>query len=136
MRPILAMPVFPDGFPEQLIAEFEKQTGRKTLCNKPYSGTDVIRDFGEEHLKKTGALIVYTSADSVFQIAANEKVVALPDLYRYCEIARKLLVNDLAVGRVIARPFEGTDAANFKRTANRHDFSLLPPGPTILDAMK
>lgn len=129
------LPVFPDGFPPELIAEFEKRTGRKALCNKPYSGTDVIRDYGEEHMR-TGALIVYTSADSVFQIAANEAVVPLEELYRYCEIAREMLTGSWAVGRVIARPFEGTNAGNFKRTTNRHDYSLLPPKPTVLDAMK
>lgn len=129
-----ALPVFPNGFPAEMLAEFEKRTGRKSICNKPYSGTDVIRDYGEEHMK-TGALIVYTSADSVFQIAANEAIVPLDDLYNYCAIARELLVGDLAVGRVIARPFIGTDATNFKRTPNRHDYSLLPPGKTILDAV-
>ncbi|MDL2214120.1 phosphopentomutase [Clostridia bacterium OttesenSCG-928-O13] len=129
------LPVFHDGFPAELIAKFEEATGRGVLCNKPYSGTDVIRDFGEEHMK-TGALIVYTSADSVFQVAANEAVVPVPELYRYCQMARDMLVGDWAVGRVIARPFEGTDASNFKRTTNRHDYSLLPPGPTVLDAMK
>ena len=129
-----ALPVFPNGFPKELLDEFEKQTGRKAICNKPYSGTDVIRDYGEEHLK-TGALIVYTSADSVFQIAANEEIVPLEELYRYCEIARKLLVGDWAVGRVIARPFIGTNASDFKRTSNRHDFSIKPPGRTMLDAV-
>lgn len=129
------LPVFPNGFPPELIAEFEKRTGRKAIVNKPYSGTDVIRDYGEEHMK-TGALIVYTSADSVFQIAANEALVPVPELYRYCDIAREILVGDWAVGRVIARPFEGTDASNFKRTANRHDVSLKPPAPTVLDALQ
>lgn len=129
------MPTFPDGFPIELIKEFEQRTGRKVLCNRPYSGTDVIRDFGEEHIK-TGALIVYTSADSVFQIAANEEVVPVPELYRYCEIARDILKGDWAVGRVIARPFIGKTADSFKRTAHRHDYSLKPPKPTILDAMK
>lgn len=95
------------------------------LCNKPYSGTDVIRDYGEEHMK-TGALIVYTSADSVFQVAANEAVVPVPELYRYCEIAREMLTGDHNVGRVIARPFVGTNAKDFKRTTNRHDLSLKP----------
>lgn len=130
-----AMPVFPNGFPDELIAKFEKATGRKALCNKPYSGTDVIRDYGEEHMK-TGALIVYTSADSVFQIAANEAVVPVPQLYEYCQMARDMLTGEWAVGRVIARPFVGDSVANFKRTANRHDFSLPPPAPTVLDALK
>lgn len=129
------MPTFPDGFPAALIEEFDRRTGRGVLCNKPYSGTEVIRDYGEEHLK-TGALIVYTSADSVFQIAANEAVVPLQQLYGYCETARELLTGDWAVGRVIARPFEGTCAANFKRTPNRHDYSLPPPAPTVLDGVK
>ena len=126
-------PVYPDGFPEEVLAEFEKQTGRKVLCNKPYSGTDVIRDYGKEHME-TGALIVYTSADSVFQIAAHEEVVPIEELYRDCEIARRILVGEHGVGRVIARPFIGT-APNFTRTANRHDFSLLPPKDTMLDAL-
>lgn len=126
-------PVYPDGFPEEVLAEFEKQTGRKVLCNKPYSGTDVIRDYGKEHME-TGALIVYTSADSVFQIAAHEDVVPIEELYRDCEIARRILVGEHGVGRVIARPFIGT-APNFTRTANRHDFSLLPPKDTMLDAL-
>jgi len=126
-------PVFPNGFPADIIREFERKTGRKTLCNKPYSGTEVIKDFGEEHLK-TGALIVYTSADSVFQIAAHERLVPPEELYRYCRIARELLTGEYAVGRVIARPFEGE--APFARTARRHDFSLLPPAPTLLDKLK
>ncbi|MFV0412266.1 MAG: phosphopentomutase [Oscillospiraceae bacterium] len=128
------LPVFPNGFPPAFIAEFEKRTGRKTIVNKPYSGTDVLRDYGEEHMK-TGALIVYTSADSVFQVAANEAIVPVPELYRYCDIARELLVGNLAVGRVIARPFVGNDAASFTRTPNRHDISLKPPAPTVLDSL-
>lgn len=128
------MPTFPNGFPDELIQEFEKQTGRKVLCNRPYSGTDVIRDYGMEHMQ-TGALIVYTSADSVFQVAANEAVVPVAELYRYCEIARELLTGRWAVGRVIARPFVGDKPENFTRTANRHDISLPPPAPTILDAL-
>ncbi len=130
-----ALPVFPGGFPRELLDEFERRCERGTLCNKPYSGTDVIRDYGEEH-QKTGALIVYTSADSVFQVAANEAVVPLSELYRYCEIARELLTGSWGVGRVIARPFVGDSPANFKRTANRHDFSLKPPAPTVLDALE
>ena len=129
------LPVFPDGFPGEVIKEFERRTGRKTLCNKPYSGTEVIKDYGAEHMK-TGALIVYTSADSVFQVAANENVVPVKKLYEYCEIARDILKGDYAVGRVIARPFVGTSPENFVRTSNRHDFSLLPPSKTMLDILK
>lgn len=129
------LPVFPDGFPDEVIKEFERRAGRKTLCNKPYSGTEVIKVYGEEHMK-TGALIVYTSADSVFQVAANENVVPVKKLYEYCEIARDILKGDYAVGRVIARPFVGTSPENFVRTSNRHDFSLLPPSKTMLDILK
>ena len=128
-----AFPTFPNGFPSEVIGEFERRTGRKTLCNKPYSGTKVIADYGEEHIK-TGALIVYTSADSVFQIAAHEYVVPVEELYRYCEIAREILQGDFAVGRVIARPFEGEHP--FKRTSRRHDFSLVPPKNTMFDVLK
>lgn len=127
------LPTYPNGFPAEIIEEFEKQTGRKVLCNKPYSGTDVIRDYGEEHIK-TGALIVYTSADSVFQIAAHEDVVPVKELYRYCEIARKILCGKHGVGRVIARPFAGEYP--FVRTSNRHDFSLMPPKTTMLDLLE
>lgn len=127
------LPTFPDGFPKETIAEFERQTGRKTLCNKPYSGTQVIAEYGEEHMR-TGALIVYTSADSVFQIAAHEDVVPVEELYRYCEIARKILTGDTGVGRVIARPFVG-EPGNFVRTSRRHDFSLTPPRDTMLEAL-
>ena len=109
-------------------------TGRGVLCNKPYSGTDVIRDYGEESMK-TGKVIVYTSADSVFQIAANEAVVPIDELYDICAKARELLKGDVGVGRVIARPFEGDCAANFKRTPRRHDYSLQPPRATMLDAI-
>lgn len=126
-------PTYPNGFPTEVIDEFEKQTGRKVLCNKPYSGTEVIKDYGKEHVE-TGNLIVYTSADSVFQIAAHEKIVPVEKLYEYCKIARKILQGEHAVGRVIARPFEG-DAPNFYRTANRHDFSLVPEG-TVLNNLK
>ena len=125
-------PTFPDGFPSEVIEKFEKRTGRKTLCNKPYSGTKVIADYGDEHIK-TGALIVYTSADSVFQIAAHEKIVPVDELYRYCEIAREILQGDFGVGRVIARPFEGEYP--FTRTSRRHDFSLVPPKTTMLDIL-
>ena len=125
------MPTYPNGFPEEVISEFEEKTGRKALCNKPYSGTEVIRDYGQEHVK-TGDLIVYTSADSVFQIAAHEDVVPVKELYRYCEIARKMLVGKHGVGRVIARPFIG-EYPNYERTSNRHDFSIEPPRATLLD---
>lgn len=124
------LPVYPDGFPEEFITELSRQTGRKVICNKTYSGTQVIHDYGREHIK-TGALIVYTSADSVCQIAAHEDIVPVDELYRYCEMARKIF----PVGRIIARPFEG-EYPDFKRTANRHDFSLEPSGKTILDALK
>lgn len=127
------LPVYPNGFPEEVIDEFEKRTGRKVICNKPYSGTEVIKDYGEEHIK-TGALIVYTSADSVFQIAAHEDYVPIEELYRYCEIAREMLVGKHGVGRVIARPFNGEYP--FTRTARRHDYSLLPPTVTMLDRLK
>lgn len=130
-----AMPVFPDGFPAGFVEEFEKRIGRKCICNKPYSGTEVIKKYGEEHLK-TGDLILYTSADSVCQIAANEAVIPVEQLYSYCETARELLAGDLAVGRVIARPFTGTSAENFTRTPNRHDFALSPPSPTMLDILE
>lgn len=126
------LPTFPNGFPEELLKKFEERTGRKVICNKPYSGTDVIRDYGEEHVK-TGALIVYTSADSVFQIAAHESIVPIETLYEYCEIARELCEGDYGVGRVIARPFEGE--APFKRTSRRHDYSLVPPKTTMLDQL-
>ncbi|MBQ8575378.1 MAG: phosphopentomutase [Clostridia bacterium] len=128
------LPTYPDGFPQEILDEFSKQTGRGVLCNKPYSGTDVIRDYGKAHVE-TGDLIVYTSADSVFQIAAHEAVVPPETLYEYCRIARKILCGKNAVGRVIARPFDG-EYPDFKRTANRHDFSLEPPKPTLLDALK
>ena len=128
-----ALPTYPDGFPEEVIAEFERLTGKGVLCNKPYSGTEVIKDFGEEHLK-TGKLIVYTSADSVFQIAAHSDVCPLPELYRYCEIARKMLQGKHGVGRVIARPFG--ESYPFKRLSGRHDYSLEPPKATMLDILK
>lgn len=128
------LPTFPNGFPEEVIREFEEKAGRAALCNKPYSGTEVIRDYGREH-EKTGALIVYTSADSVFQIAAHESVVPVKELYRYCGIARAMLTGKYGVGRVIARPFTGS-YPNYTRTTNRHDFSLVPPGETVLDFLK
>lgn len=127
------LPTYPSGFPQEVIEEFEQKTGRKVICNKPYSGTEVIKDYGREHVQ-TGALIVYTSADSVFQIAAHEDVVPVDELYKYCEIARKMLVGKHGVGRVIARPFTGEYP--FTRTANRHDFSLLPPADTMLNLLQ
>ena len=127
------MPTYPHGFPDEIIAEFERLTGRKTLCNKPYSGTKVIKDYGRQSMDE-GSLIVYTSADSVFQIAAHEDVVPVDELYKYCEIARKILTGKNAVGRVIARPFAGEDP--FYRTPRRHDFSLTPPENTMLDLLK
>ena len=125
------LPTYPNGFPDEIISQFERKTGRKVICNKTYSGTDVIRDFGKQHLE-TGDLIVYTSADSVFQIAAHEEVVPIEKLYEYCKIAREILKDEHSVGRVIARPFIG-EYPNFKRTPNRHDYSLLPPKKTMLD---
>ncbi len=127
------LPTYPEGFPQELIDKFAEKCGRGVLCNKPYSGTEVIKDFGDEHLK-TGKLIVYTSADSVFQIAAHESIVPLSELYRYCEIAREMLVGKHGVGRVIARPFGGEYP--FKRLSGRHDYSLLPPRETMLDKLK
>ena len=127
-------PTYPDGFPADVIRELEKATGKEFLCNKPYSGTDVIRDYGEEHIK-TGRLIIYTSADSVLQIAAHEEVVPLEELYDICKRAREVMTGDNAVGRIIARPFTG-EPGNFTRTANRHDFSLAAPSSTMLDLLK
>lgn len=127
------LPTYPNGFPGEVLQAFEERTGCGTLCNRPYSGTEVIRDYGQEHVE-TGKLIVYTSADSVFQIAAHEDVVPVETLYEYCKIARDILKGKHAVGRVIARPFAGT-APEFTRTINRHDFSLEPPRKTILDAL-
>ena len=130
-----ALPTYPDGFPTSIIEEFEKRTGRGVLCNQPYSGTDVIRDYGEEHIR-TGKLIVYTSQDSVFQIAAHEDHVPIDELYKYCQIAREILVGEHSVGRIIARPFVGDKVNGFTRTANRHDFSLAPQKTTMLDLLK
>lgn len=129
-----ALPTYPNGFPKSILDEFSKQTGRNVLCNLPYSGTKVIEDFGKSHMQ-TGDLIVYTSADSVFQIAAHEDVVDIKTLYHYCEIARNILVGKHAVGRVIARPFVGDEKTGFTRTSNRHDFSLVPPKDTMLDVL-
>jgi len=127
------LPTYPNGFPKEIIDELERKTGRRVICNKPYSGTDVIRDYGEEHLR-TGALIVYTSVDSVMQIAAHGDIVPTEELYRACEEARKILTGEHCVGRVIARPFTGEWP--FKRTSGRHDYSAVPPTKTILDLLK
>lgn len=127
------LPTYPDGFPNEVLEEFTALTGYGVLCNKPYSGTQVINDYGKEHIE-TGKLIIYTSADSVFQIAAHEDLVPIEKLYSVCEIARKMLVGKHGVGRVIARPFVG-EYPNFKRTSNRRDFSLEPTGKTVLDAL-
>ncbi|TRW28738.1 phosphopentomutase [Criibacterium bergeronii] len=129
------LPTYPNGFPKEVIDEFEKLTGRGVLCNKPYSGTEVIKDYGQEQLD-TGKWIVYTSADSVFQVAANEEKIPLEELYDACHKARKILKGKHGVGRVIARPFVGNSKDNFKRTSNRHDYSLEPPQKTLLDKVK
>ena len=128
-----AFPVYPHGFPRELIAEFERQIGRGTIGNKPASGTEIIKELGEEHLR-TGKPIVYTSGDSVFQIAAHEDVIPIAELYRMCEIARKLLDGPNRVGRVIARPFAGTPG-QFARTTRRHDYAVDPPKPMLLDVL-
>ncbi len=128
------MPTFPQGFPPEIIAAFCREIGKNILGNKVASGTEIIEELGEEHLR-TGYPIVYTSADSVFQIAAHEEVIPLPELYEMCRKARKLLMGKWTVGRVIARPFVG-NPGQFTRTANRHDYSLLPPGTTVLDVLK
>ena len=128
------LPTYPNGFPTEVLDAFSAATGRGVLCNKPYSGTAVIADFGEEHLS-TGKLIVYTSADSVFQIAAHEDLVPVETLYAYCRAAREILTGKHGVGRVIARPFTGA-APHFIRTDRRRDFSLTPPRATLLDAVK
>lgn len=128
------LPVYPNGFPEEVLQQFSERTGRGVLCNRPYSGTEVIKDFGDEHVK-TGKLIVYTSADSVFQIAAHEDVVPVEQLYEYCRIAREILTGKNGVGRVIARPFVG-ESGSYTRTPRRHDFSLKPPAVTMLDQLK
>lgn len=130
------MPTFPHGFPQALLDRFSELTGYGVLCNLPYSGTNVIRDYGEAHLR-TGKLIVYTSADSVFQIAAHEDMVPPEKLYEICRKARELLTGDYAVGRVIARPFVGSNASDFVRvSADRRDFSLAPPIPVLPDVLK
>lgn len=127
------MPTFPDGFPDELLEKLSAAWGRGILCNKPYSGTQVIADYGREHIE-TGKLIVYTSADSVLQIAAHERVVPIEELYRDCELAREICKGKYGVGRIIARPFEGEYP--FKRTTRRHDFALVPPHKTTLDLLK
>ncbi|MBO5212682.1 MAG: phosphopentomutase [Clostridia bacterium] len=127
------LPTYPNGFGDDILDQFSRLTKRKVICNKPYSGTQVIADYGKEHME-SGALIVYTSADSVFQIAAHEDVVSVDELYEYCRIARKILTGKHGVGRVIARPFTG-EYPNFKRTSKRHDFSIEPSGETMLDAI-
>jgi phosphopentomutase len=128
-----AFPVYQHGFPKELIEEFEKQIGRKTIGNKPASGTEIIKELGEEHLR-TGKPIVYTSGDSVFQIATHEDLIPIAELYRMCEIARKLLDGPHRVGRVIARPFTGTPG-NFVRTTRRHDYAVDPPKPMLMDVL-
>jgi len=128
-----AFPVYPDGFPRSLVEEYERQIGRRTLGNKPASGTEIIKELGQEHVR-TGFPIVYTSGDSVFQIAAHESVIPLCELYRMCEIARRLLDGRHRVGRVIARPFTG-EAGNFRRTESRHDYAVEPPRPMLLDVL-
>ena len=129
------LPTYPEGFPQEVLDAFSAATGRGVLCNLPYSGTDVIRDYGREHME-TGKWIVYTSADSVFQVAAHEEVVPLEELYEACHKARDILQGRHGVGRVIARPFVGDSVNGFKRTSNRHDYSLEPPKATMLDAIK
>ncbi len=129
------LPTYPQGFPSEVIEEFERRTGKQVLCNRPYSGTEVIRDYGKEQME-TGGLIVYTSADSVFQIAAHEDIIPVEELYHDCEIARELLVGEYAVGRVIARPFAGSPEEGFVRTTRRHDYSMTPPGRTMLNQLE
>ncbi len=128
-----AFPTYPHGFPPEIISEFEKQIGRKTIGNKPASGTEILKELGEEHVR-TGKPIVYTSGDSVFQIATHEDVIPIADLYKMCEIARKILDGPHKVGRVIARPFTGA-AGNFTRTPRRHDYAVEPPAPMLLDVL-
>ncbi len=128
------LPVYPNGFPEEILAAFREKTGRGILCNRPYSGTEVIQEYGAQQME-TGDLIVYTSADSVFQVAAHEAVVPVETLYEYCRMAREILQGEHGVGRVIARPFAG-EPGHFYRTERRHDFSLAPPGVTMLDRLK
>ena len=127
------MKTYPEGFPAEVLARLREATGREILCNLPYSGTEVIRDYGRQHME-TGALIVYTSADSVLQIAAHESVMPVPELYKICEKAREIMQGEYAVGRIIARPFIG-EYPDFTRTANRHDYSVSPFAPTVLDRL-
>jgi phosphopentomutase len=129
-----AFPVYKQGFPPEIIERFEREIGRKTIGNKPASGTEIIKELGEEHVR-TGKPIVYTSGDSVFQIAAHEEVIPIAELYRMCEIARRLLDGPHRVGRVIARPFVGRAAADFQRTERRHDYAVEPPRPMLLDVL-
>lgn len=128
------MKTYPDGFPEAVLSRLREASGRKILCNLPYSGTEVLRDYGREHME-TGALIVYTSADSVLQIAAHEDIVPLDELYRICEAAREIMQGEYAVGRIIARPFVG-EYPDFVRTANRHDYAVSPFASTMLDLIQ
>ena len=129
------LPTYPEGFPQEVLDAFEQATGRGILCNKPYSGTEVIKDYGQLQ-RETGKWIVYTSADSVFQIAANQEFIPLEELYDACHKARAILQGKHGVGRVIARPYVGNETVGYTRTANRHDYSLLPPSRTMLDAVK
>ena len=129
------LPTYPGGFPQEVLDAFEAATGRGCLCNLPYSGTDVIRDYGQQQID-TGKWIVYTSADSVFQVAAHEEFIPLEELYDACHKAREILQGRHGVGRVIARPFVGDSVNGFKRTSNRHDYSLVPPADTMMDAIK
>ena len=129
-----ALPTYPDGFPQELLDEFKRRTGYDVLGNKPASGTEILKELGEEHMR-TGKPILYTSADSVFQIAAHEEVIPLERLYEICRISRDMLTGEHAVGRVIARPFLGNSAETFKRTTNRRDFPLDPISDTIMDKL-
>ncbi len=129
------LPTYPNGFPKEVVDEYEKLTGKKVICNLPYSGTQLLEDYGEEHMK-TGDLILYTSADSVFQVAAHEEIVPIEKLYEYCQTARDMLKGEHAVGRVIARPFVGSKESGFTRTKNRHDYSLKAPKKTVLEYIK
>ena len=130
-----ALPTYPDGFPVDLISRFESETGYQAICNKPYSGTELLKAFGTEHLETPQSVIVYTSADSVFQVAAHTNIVPLEELYRICGIARGLLIGNHGVGRVIARPFDGPPGA-FRRTPERRDFSIAPPRDTLLNFLQ
>ena len=129
------LPTYPEGFPQEVLDAFEQATGRGILCNKPYSGTEVIKDYGKLQ-RETGKWIVYTSADSVFQVAANEEFIPLEELYDACHKAREILQGKHGVGRVIARPYVGNEETGYTRTSNRHDYSLLPPRETMMDAIK